>query len=372
MSTTRQSDRLIALQALRAFAAGAVVFDHGQLTYLQKVNPHLHISVGIIGRLGVPVFFIISGFIIWASSSRLRGNAQQRTSTFVRRRLIRIVPMYWIATSIYAAKLAAQGNAPHLSDYVRSLFFVPYSNHGLMEPVLGQGWTLNYEMLFYAMLSIALVMVVRARLGWIFGTLITLMVLRATGVLTPHGAWAIWALAKPILSFFLLGVIFAIVWERVQDHRLTVPLWAVTLIGIAIILVYGGLSHFKVVTGPTSTGPQLVVCGALVAICVFFRVPHNEGRIGRAVVLAGDGSYSTYLIHGFILGPAGRVLSKLGIGSSVTPKEFSIVLILVCTAVGMLVYTFVENPMRNWLNARWGQAAGPRKSELPAAALDRA
>jgi peptidoglycan/LPS O-acetylase OafA/YrhL len=44
-----------------------------------------------------------------------------------------------------------QGDFPAVEEIVKSFFFVPYENvEGLVRPIVPLGWTLDYEMLFYA------------------------------------------------------------------------------------------------------------------------------------------------------------------------------------------------------------------------------
>ena len=86
------------LQALRAIAAWLVVADHALLdvTHGDLRNPATSVAWAI-GNIGVYVFFVISGFIMvhvcWDDFGR-RGAA----TNFLRKRIIRIVPLYWLAT----------------------------------------------------------------------------------------------------------------------------------------------------------------------------------------------------------------------------------------------------------------------------------
>lgn len=132
------------LQALRAFAALSVVYLHAAIT-----------TPFAVGNFGVDVFFVISGFIM----SHVCATDPSR---FIARRLARIVPLYWLTTlalfalAVVAPAIGKQTNAelPHL---IQSLLFIPYlKSPGQIMPILDPGWTLNYEMAFYAIVAIAL------------------------------------------------------------------------------------------------------------------------------------------------------------------------------------------------------------------------
>lgn len=349
-------DRLDALQALRALAAAGVVYDHGQLTFVEKIEPGTTVDPGIIGGLGVPVFFVISGFIIFLSASKLTGPPRESASYFFRRRLIRIVPLYWIATFVYGAKLAAQGNAPSIDALARSLTFLPYDDGtGAMRPVLPQGWTLNYEMLFYALFAITLLWAAapRMRAAALFAILGSLMAARWLDIVTPDNAWAMWSLAQPFLLYFLAGVALALAWARWHHLRPVLPFGWVMVTVVALLAGYVAFGASGVASDPQAHGWQLIVCTSLVAVCVGFQVPASEGLLRRWTVLAGDGSYSTYLTHGFLLGPVARVLAVVGAGA-LTPKPFAILIVMACTAFGVAVYLVVEKPLLDRLNAKWG------------------
>lgn len=154
MRTTRQRlreetmQKLYSIQHLRACAALLVLFAHAFSYQIGVDNPIIVAA----GRLGVILFFGISGFIMVYIS----GGGSFPALDFLKRRAIRIVPLYWIFTSL-AALLAAlapslfqttQFTWPH---YLQSLFFIVHEapERGGVSPILSLGWTLNYEIYFY-------------------------------------------------------------------------------------------------------------------------------------------------------------------------------------------------------------------------------
>lgn len=126
--------RLLGIQALRAAAAGMVVYAHAMMTYKEKIDYSADITTLFpYGELGVALFFCISGLIIFRSTLDLKPGLNS-TSAFIKKRLIRIVPAYWIATFVYAAKLQAQGTSVAPGDLIRSLFFLPYADSNGLSP----------------------------------------------------------------------------------------------------------------------------------------------------------------------------------------------------------------------------------------------
>jgi peptidoglycan/LPS O-acetylase OafA/YrhL len=68
---------------------------------------------------------------------------------------------------------------------------------------------------------------------------------------------------------------------------------------------------------------------------------------------AGDASYSTYLTHGFVIGPAARLIIYFNI--QLTVLAFSCIVILLSTGVGILIFKFFEKPLLLYLNKNFGQ-----------------
>src|SRR5690606_35540078 len=133
---------LYGIQYLRAFAALAVVVFHAA----ERTGMHF-----AIGAAGVDVFFVVSGFIMMAISD----HRQTSPFIFLKNRLLRIAPNYWIVTGIMIIGAVA-GLFPNMKlDFFHimgSFFFFPVASPNAEQfwPVLVQGWTLNYEAFFYA------------------------------------------------------------------------------------------------------------------------------------------------------------------------------------------------------------------------------
>ena len=110
---------------------------------------------------GVDIFFVISGFIMVYASSRWFGSAQS-PRVFLAHRIARIVPLYWATTMLYLAVVLfapALLNSEYLAPgfVISSFLFIPAARpDGLVQPLYSLGWTLNYEMFFYALFAIAI------------------------------------------------------------------------------------------------------------------------------------------------------------------------------------------------------------------------
>jgi exopolysaccharide production protein ExoZ len=146
------TNTILNIQFLRAVAALLVVFYHLQpmvnANYATKWNSHF-------GAIGVDIFFVISGFIMFYTNR----NMERGPTTFIADRLLRIVPLYWLATLVIVTLflIGFRPNGLHyltMPTLIKSMIFVPSEfPDGRHDLVLSLGWTLMYELYFYAVFA---------------------------------------------------------------------------------------------------------------------------------------------------------------------------------------------------------------------------
>src|SRR5580704_15201948 len=277
------------VQALRALAALMVVFVHLGLLLATLGLP-------MFGATGVDLFFVISGFVMVHTTKPRPPSAWD----FARNRVARIVPIYWLMTlSVFVVALAA----PQLLGATRadggqlleSLLFIPFKKvNGLVEPVLFVGWTLNYEMFFYALFSLGLLF--RRYLLGLGAVLAVLLLLCIAGaVFQPTGVIAAFY-TSPIILEFGFGMLVALVLERAPT---TAPAFARTMALLALLAA--PLLFFGPLAWPDA--PRLLACGlpATVVVTASVLLERWGWRLTSPAILAvGDASYILYLSHPYI------------------------------------------------------------------------
>jgi exopolysaccharide production protein ExoZ len=344
--------KLLALQGLRALAAAMVVQIHGVDNYVLKALNRGADDPGMgrgFGGLGVQLFFCISGYIILKSAENLPANVPAALN-FIKRRLIRVVPIYWLVTFFYIVKFHLEGHPAMPADVFRSFLFIPFTNDsGLMRPVLGVAWTLNYEMFFYALMAVAVALFARWRVVMVITGLLSLTLVGQLLDLPPNPirvtTWLL--LANNWLLFFVVGLVVARLPSYVSMPHLA---WqSAFALAAATIATHMVLSQSFAWYASHADWMAMGACGLAVLTATNTRdLAHGPNTWSDWLVKAGDGSYSTYLVHGTILGFTARLVGKYTTEDWSMP--FSFAMVLVCSIAGYQVFKFIEMPLINKLN----------------------
>jgi exopolysaccharide production protein ExoZ len=330
------------IQYLRALAALSVVWGHS-LYSIQGAAQQL--GAPWFGASGVDLFFVISGFIMVVTTDR----ADVTPLRFLALRVIRVVPLYWLATLAWIAYTAlAESTACPPAAIVKSLLFVPYRSAGPpagVWPILQNGWTLNFEMFFYLLFALALA--APRRLGTA-ALALTLVALVATGRLFgPFSQPLASTYTSPYLSEFVAGMILAHGWRKGEPRDSL--LQSLVLIAFGCYCL-GGLHSRLTIVG----GAFLVVAGSL--------NPKFAAIESRPLMALGNASYSIYLIHQLVL--AGLVPLWTGlfpVATTLSSVCFLVLALLACALGGLLCYRWIERP----LLARLRKLIGTRAARPP-------
>lgn len=357
------------VQVMRGAAALMVVVGHSQTAAGGIVTAAGHAfarSTIVPWGAGVDLFFVLSGFIIVHASARLFGRADARPD-FVRRRLVRIVPLYWLVTTLFLALLAAAtwkggDRFPGIAAILASYAFLPADTYGdgRLFPVFDLGWTLNYEMLFYAAFALV-VPLPRDRALAMVGLLLIAAV--ALGSIVP-GPSAAWFWTRPIILDFGLGVgVGALVARGVElapPRRI-----ALAIAGMAVLLA-DPLHVFDSRVGMTVANdwPRAVAAGLPIAAVLAAAVLGPEPRMPRAMLpfaVIGDASYSLYLFHPVVLIVTEKLAQKLPIVRSAAGWQLVVPMVVAALVLAMAVHRWIERPTTAALARRSGKV----RSTLP-------
>jgi exopolysaccharide production protein ExoZ len=322
------------IQYLRALAAMMVVWLHARY-----IIPGVADQLGApyFGGAGVDLFFIISGFIMVVNTAE----KDMTPAEFFCLRIVRVAPLYWVATlALIACAASGQFSENHRYPPIaiaKSLLFIPYTAiagvPGSVWPILNQGWTLNYEMFFYALFALSLAAPRRFRIP---GLALTLGLLVAIGRrFGPFSSPVATVYTSAILLEFVAGMILAYGWLRDGARA-----WLPQSLLLVVFGVYGlGASHSWLT----------VMSGAfiIVACCLHPRICAIQNR---PLLELGDASYSIYLSHQFVLaGLAWSWLRVFPLATWTSSVLFMALALLICAMAGWLCYRIIERPLTSQL-----------------------
>jgi peptidoglycan/LPS O-acetylase OafA/YrhL len=254
-------------------------------------------------NVGVPVFFVISGFVIYRpfARARLTGAPAPTLRGYARRRAFRLLPAYWVALPIVVLWLGISGVFTP-GGIVRYFGLLQVYDSDTVLGGIGQAWTLCIEASFYVLLPL----------------------------------WAVWLRRRPLRSraAFLRGelallagiVVLSTAWKFLPFHEVptfgrppsptnyTLPEYADHLaLGMALAV----LSVWAAESGrPTRLSSAPWLWWALAGVCFYAAGasmkadPFGEG--GYAVRHALAGLMGAVLLIPAVFGGGGRLRMVLG------------------------------------------------------------
>lgn len=361
--------QLAPVQMLRAVAALAVAFAHTQhhaAAAAAKAGAGFAGSHILPWDAGVDLFFIISGFIMVHASAGLAGQPGAG-KVFLLRRLVRIVPLYWLCLSAYlvlAGLFAAGGPALPLGtgNVLASYLFWPRDvfGDGHARPLYDLGWTLNYEMLFYAIFALGLTLPRRLALPAIVLALGALVLLGqlVQGLPVPLRFWS-----QPIVLEFVLGM--ALAQAHAQGLRLARPVaLGLVLLGLGLLMVDPAGLMAKPEGSILPNDARRLLGWGLPAAMIFAGLVLGHGPAGqpgpvqRFAVALGDASYALYLTHPFVIVAWRKLWFGMGLQASLGVWAFMASSLVLATGVALLTFRLFERPLTRALTARLAPPPG--------------
>ncbi|AWN39136.1 acyltransferase [Methylobacterium radiodurans] len=353
------------MQILRAAAALMVVLHH-----LRHELAGLGLAADVLANLpgwaGVDVFFAISGFIIVHATGPAYDVPGGRRR-FLAHRVARVVPLYWLVTLAYLAvalalprSLGDAGAAASDPAYLAAsfLFWPAARPDGSLQPLYGLGWTLNYEMLFYAVFALFLGRGRRATVVWTAAVLAGLVLV---GRLAAPEAAPLRFWSDPIVIEFLFGA--AIGLAREAGLRFAPPArLALAAAGIVGLVLLGG-DEVAGFARPLRAG--LPAACLVAALALAGPSPRPAAWI-RPFSRLGDASYALYLVHPFCLRALREALVRTGLAVPLGAWGVGALMVAASVAAALLTYRLVERPATRALRGRLdpGGAGGCRPSNF--------
>nr|CBX82161.1 acyltransferase 3 [Erwinia amylovora ATCC BAA-2158] len=320
MATCKQKN-LESIQALRGLAAMLVMLFHYGISL--NLNPENKLAILLShGWSGVDMFFVVSGFIA-AYTVSIDDKGLRASIEYLIKRLIRIVPLYYLVTI-----LSAGHSIESFIETGTSLLFIPIGGlppdgwgPGYGGARVGQGWTLNYEMYFYLVVAISMVF---GRAKWLFTTGFIALV-----VLTPFAFFSVPEnygfagfyfnhqyvnlMTNPIVLEFIFGVAVFFIYKNMGNKMSLV--WGGAIVASVLYFCVNLYSPFYFSSRIYAWGiPSAILIVALLKLEKMTKI-----KFPNAILQLGNISFSVYLLHEGVFG----ILSKIIKHASGNEKIYS-------------------------------------------------
>jgi peptidoglycan/LPS O-acetylase OafA/YrhL len=335
-----RSSRVQSVDSLRGLAAFGVMLYH--FVYLDSLFPGDTAFSSwmkwatFYGRLGVPVFFVISGFVL-PHSLAAAGYRWQDFRTFVAKRFVRLEPTYLLSLAMHLGLWALASCLPSFRG--DPLEFEPgrlLSHFGYLSGLLGYTWysenywTLGIEFQFYLAMALAIPLLIGPIPWWRWSAVLGLLIADLAEV-------------SPAL-FMRYGALFAL---GIETFILRLPFRRTRIDALLTVAAVG-------VLGWSDGWATAIAAAGTAAIIAFDALP-----AWRPILWLGSVSYSLYLFHTIV---GQRVLH---IGERFAHNDFARLGVLGVSITVSLVTSWLVCVLVEWPSQRWSSSIRYQRDSAP-------
>jgi len=370
-----------ALTGLRAVAALAVVFHH---TRLPESAPQALDKIAEWGRMGVPVFFMLSGVVLAYNYGDLNFKQGRRTIRFFLARIARVMPLYWAVIAYCAGFYFIVGLDQYQWPLVQNILAIQTWS-GDLKVAQGYynapGWSIGVELFFYLLFPFLIPQVARLAKRWgnrgliaLIGAM-TLVLLalwayfmisgRAHLPAADPGSAHRWLYRSPLcyLPLFVIGMAVAFLipsvrtWS-IRTHHLTQG---------ALFVLIGGIAVFRPIGTGWSTASFALMLAVPFAI-LLLTLATDRGWMARflatgPMVRLGVASYALYITHRWLMERLAG-FTQIEKGTLWTPYVGLLMVVVLLLLIAEGAHQYIEEPCRR-LIVKWTNRLIPAKKHQP-------
>ena len=351
-------NKLYSIQVLRGIACIAVILSHSLAKAKDQTSfglPELFVSnynIIIFGHFGVDLFFVLSGFIIFLIHGK-DFNHPKLVKKFIYSRISRVVPIYWLLTFlsllllVYLPELFKHRSQIEFNWVLSSFFFIPAStSYGVNTPLLGVGWTLNYEMFFYSIFAFFMFFKKKFFIGFcsIYTLLIIIFADYDQNITTTYKG----LILSPLILEFILGMIAASFFLNYKK--------VIKKFNILFLLIALSILLYSIINIPISYIERVVMWGLgsffLVLYCSLVNMKLDT-YVKIIAVKLGDISYSAYLLQVFTLPFFVKLFNTFNLTPFLDFWSFSFLITILTLISSYFFHKMIEEPITFYLKEKF-------------------
>lgn len=332
------------IDALRGFAAILVMILHTYNAFIgiAEIKDAAHMPENLfsyfdIGRIGITIFFLISGFVIGRS---IMGYESHPIKTFFTHRFFRLFPLFWfsILLAIGLIKLTSD-NPVDISILLANVTMLPaWFNKPFL---IGLYWSLETELIFYFLVFLIFCINRMKKVEYNIVVTLVLFCISAVFVFSPQvsPAKAHWMATPYHLGLMFLGLTWREFYEHQSAHKIK-QLFRLHL-GLLLSVPAFFLFLFLLTHKDLNLSDSIAYILGILVFGVgvkYWRKPHS------IALFFGKISYSIYLLHPVVF----QFFLHFYVLGKFNPTKnlffYLIICILSTIALSYITYRFIEKP----------------------------
>lgn len=344
---TRDDQHLTSIQAMRAVAALMIVVGHALAFFALELPSWL--GGGLIHTFayaGVDIFFVISGIVVCAAASRSAQHATGQSRllacrTFLLKRVFRIYPVYLFVLALvlcFAAPLKLNSPDPSAGKLFATALLIDKNN-----PYIPQAWSLVFELYFYLVLAIIILLphryFYRSLALWLSATI-------GLAIVLPHYAISIEVLFDPLIIEFGLGCVIAYL---IRIQAIKASLFA--LLAGAAFFTWGAYQTLH--QGLLPPLPRTLSFGVGSAFLLYGLIGlelHKRVRPPKLLTYLGNISYSIYIWHELLISVVLAIFANNPDAYHRNPLLSLVLFVVLVLLVSAISYRLIEQTCQRWGN----------------------
>lgn len=342
--------KLEGLQVVRGIAATLVAVCH---IYNDGWIPKAIVEMG---DIRIDLFFAISGFILSLTLKSLGTSKIQNAKTYLLKKAIRIFPVYLMCAIPLIVYVTVKSGTQSPFYYIGNLLLLPsFTNDPSYSLALPTAWSLVYEMLFYAVLLVGILLFIKKKYILIFvcsALLITVVSINALNLQGPRLSWVNLSFILGHLKVlnFASGIVIYYIFMRIKrKDYFNINQWA------SIVLLFSGLITLLHSLDLSNEYLRLTVVFIIILVTTITKNEFSNSKTGRFLIRLGNASFSIYLIHFYFAFFKPKVLligNLLPLSRDITLNIIDFILLASAITAGIYFYQHIEKPITKFLKSK--------------------